>query len=183
MQRPSVLNSPFSAVRFIEEISRNVAKFSLFRSKTATFLWRPDCVAEREGFEPPIRFPVLQFSRLAPSTTRPSLRTYYSFTTVGPFCRFDTSNAPSFSIVCNLVPGVCSGFQDRSHQPLGHLSRFTTVLLQCPPNAPKTGKPVFIFQRVTHAWERCPAVFKTACFNHSHIPPREDGSSLPAPKL
>jgi hypothetical protein len=38
-------------------------------------------VAEREGFEPPIRFPVFQFSRLAPSTTRPSLRLlqfYYS---------------------------------------------------------------------------------------------------------
>ena len=38
-------------------------------------------MAEREGFEPPIRFPVFQFSRLAPSTTRPSLRRlqfYYS---------------------------------------------------------------------------------------------------------
>jgi hypothetical protein len=38
-------------------------------------------MAEREGFEPPIRFPVFQFSRLAPSTTRPSLRDTYSFTT------------------------------------------------------------------------------------------------------
>ena len=33
-------------------------------------------LAEREGFEPPVRFPVLQFSRLAPSTTRPPLRRY-----------------------------------------------------------------------------------------------------------
>ena len=32
-------------------------------------------VAESEGFEPPIRFPVFQFSRLAPSTTRPTLHT------------------------------------------------------------------------------------------------------------
>ena len=40
-----------------------------------------DGLAEREGFEPPVRFPVLQFSRLAPSTTRPPLRLlqfYYS---------------------------------------------------------------------------------------------------------
>ena len=42
-------------------------------------------LAEREGFEPSVRFPVLQFSRLAPSTTRPPLRNYYSFTTV-PNC-------------------------------------------------------------------------------------------------
>jgi hypothetical protein len=38
-------------------------------------------LAEREGFEPSIRFPVFQFSRLAPSTTRPPLRLlqfYYS---------------------------------------------------------------------------------------------------------
>ena len=32
-------------------------------------------VAEGEGFEPPIRFPVQRFSRPPPSTTRPSLRT------------------------------------------------------------------------------------------------------------
>ena len=31
-------------------------------------------MAEREGFEPPIRFPVYTLSRRAPSTTRPSLR-------------------------------------------------------------------------------------------------------------
>src|SRR5260370_33675374 len=38
-------------------------------------------MAEREGFEPPVRFPVLQFSRLAPSTPRPPLQLlqfYYS---------------------------------------------------------------------------------------------------------
>jgi hypothetical protein len=32
------------------------------------------CVAEREGFEPPIRFPVYTLSRRAVSTTHPSLR-------------------------------------------------------------------------------------------------------------
>ena len=31
-------------------------------------------LAEREGFEPPIRFPVYTLSRRAPSATRPSLR-------------------------------------------------------------------------------------------------------------
>ena|SRR5437016_11483662 len=31
-------------------------------------------MAEREGFEPPERFPVQRFSRPPPSTTRPSLR-------------------------------------------------------------------------------------------------------------
>ena len=45
-----------------------------FPGTTSGFLCTPDCVAEREGFEPPVRFPVLQFSRLAPSTTRPPLR-------------------------------------------------------------------------------------------------------------
>jgi hypothetical protein len=33
-----------------------------------------DALAEGEGFEPPIRFPVQRFSRPPPSTTRPSLR-------------------------------------------------------------------------------------------------------------
>src|SRR5208337_282374 len=40
-----------------------------------------DCLAEREGFEPPIPFRVCRFSRPEPSTTRPPLRCY-SFTTV-----------------------------------------------------------------------------------------------------
>ena len=31
-------------------------------------------MAEREGFEPPIEFPLYTLSRRAPSTTRPSLR-------------------------------------------------------------------------------------------------------------
>ena len=33
-----------------------------------------DCVAESEGFEPPIPFRVCRFSRPVPSTTRPTLR-------------------------------------------------------------------------------------------------------------
>src|SRR5207244_3335623 len=39
------------------------------------------CMAEREGFEPPIPFQVCRFSRPVPSTTRPPLRLlqfYYS---------------------------------------------------------------------------------------------------------
>ncbi len=34
----------------------------------------PKAMAEREGFEPPIRFPVYTLSRRAVSTTHPSLR-------------------------------------------------------------------------------------------------------------
>ncbi len=55
----------------VEEIAALVRDF---QSNAAGFLYSPDCMAEREGFEPPVRFPVLQFSRLAPSTTRPPLR-------------------------------------------------------------------------------------------------------------
>ena len=34
-------------------------------------------LAESEGFEPPIRFPVCRFSRPVPSTTRPTLPDVY----------------------------------------------------------------------------------------------------------
>ena len=85
MQRPSVLNSPFSAVRFIEELSRNVAKFSLFRSKTATFLWRPDCVAERAVKREPL------------SAKFPANREKYR-----EFARFRPRNRTSISLNCTI---------------------------------------------------------------------------------
>jgi hypothetical protein len=51
---PSVTGSPFSPVRFADELSRNTAVFRLIRREEAGFLCIPDCVAEREGFEPSI---------------------------------------------------------------------------------------------------------------------------------
>ena len=53
------------------------------------FVYNKIELAEREGFEPTVRFPVLQFSRLAPSTTRPPLRLlqfYYSLQWPGMDC-------------------------------------------------------------------------------------------------
>ena len=79
------------------------------------------CVAEREGFEPPIRFPVFQFSRLAPSTARPSLRNYLSFTTVRNSCNSTASGASLFSIGCKRTQRMYIGFKtdcsNRSHIP------------------------------------------------------------------
>ncbi len=51
-----------------------------FQSVPGGFLYPSDCVAESEGFEPPIPFRVCRFSRPVPSTARPTLRCY-SFTT------------------------------------------------------------------------------------------------------
>jgi hypothetical protein len=53
---PSVTSSPFSPVRFADELSRNTAVFRLIRREEAGFLCSPDCVAEGEGFEPSVRF-------------------------------------------------------------------------------------------------------------------------------
>src|SRR5437879_13338032 len=50
------------------------ALFAYFGAKRAEFLCSPDCVAEGEGFEPPVRFPVQRFSRPPVSTTHTSLR-------------------------------------------------------------------------------------------------------------
>src|SRR5262249_40674121 len=41
-------------------------------------------MAEREGFEPPIRFPVYTLSKRAPSATRPSLRFFNSLLQLRP---------------------------------------------------------------------------------------------------
>jgi hypothetical protein len=50
------------------------ALFVYFGGKRAGFLCTSDCVAEREGFEPPVPFRARRFSRPEPSTTRPPLR-------------------------------------------------------------------------------------------------------------
>ncbi len=44
-----------------------------FSARLRTFCRKIDGVAEREGFEPSIRFTVYTLSRRAPSTTRPPL--------------------------------------------------------------------------------------------------------------
>jgi hypothetical protein len=64
-----------------------------------------------------------------------------------------------------------AGFQDRCHQPLGHLSRTTTVLLQYAVCPRVIGKYFLVFQALTTIPQNRAEVFKTACFNHSHIPP------------
>ncbi len=48
-------------------------------------------MAEGEGFEPPVRFPVQRFSRPPPSTTRPSLRpsTFYQLVAVSSCFLYD----------------------------------------------------------------------------------------------
>ena len=97
--------------------TRIAAKWKVLGVGTRYFAGASDLMAEREGFEPPVGFPLRRFSRPEPSTTRPPLR-YYVFTTESP-------------------------------QLVDFLKRQT--------------------------------VFKTACFNRSHIPPREVGSPIVRP--
>src|SRR5579863_3594706 len=78
-------------------------------------------LAEREGFEPPVQFPVLQFSRLAPSTTRPPLQLLQFYYSANFFWGFE-GLSPSVSLDYTRPNFQYMGFQDRSHQPLGHLS-------------------------------------------------------------
>ena len=59
----------------LEKNVQNCGNFSGFSSNIAGVLCNPDCVAEGEGFEPPVRFPVQRFSRPPVSTTHTSLRT------------------------------------------------------------------------------------------------------------
>src|SRR5882672_12448750 len=67
------LSGTLSPVRFrggnrrIAAISRNIG------GNAAEFLCNPDCVAEGEGFEPPVPFQVQRFSRPPVSTTHASL--------------------------------------------------------------------------------------------------------------
>ena len=78
-------------------------------------------MAESEGFEPPIRFPVCRFSRPVPSTTRPTLREllqfYYS---LGCAPRQPAPN--NYFPVAYNASEARSGFQDRPFQPLTHPS-------------------------------------------------------------
>jgi hypothetical protein len=56
------------------ETCRIAAIFNDSCSNAALFLCNPDCVAEGEGFEPPVPFQVQRFSRPPVSTTHASLR-------------------------------------------------------------------------------------------------------------
>ena len=84
-------------------------------------------MAESEGFEPSIRFPVYTLSRGAPSATRPALP-------ILVFCRFSTyvyaetwRTCALFRASCPSPFGLASLVQNRSRrfcQPLGQLSQF-----------------------------------------------------------
>src|ERR1017187_3763229 len=78
-----------------------------------------DCVAEEEGFEPPIPFQVRQFSRLEPSTTRPLFRT--SMINHGPGAAADI---PPARPACGPCPGRCQPTEFRGKM---------TCLPDCPP--------------------------------------------------
>ena len=55
-------------------IAKNGHISRISRENGADFLCSTDCVAEGEGFEPPVRFPAQRFSRPPVSTTHTSLR-------------------------------------------------------------------------------------------------------------
>src|ERR1035441_2474993 len=76
----TVIDMKLSPVRF-ESKNREIPPISCnYHRNPSGFLCTSDCVAEREGFEPPVPFQARRFSRPEPSTTRPPLR-LYSFTT------------------------------------------------------------------------------------------------------
>ncbi len=59
---PAGFSGTVSPVRFDGKTCAIAAISRDFRSNAAEFLCIPDCVAEREGFEPPIPFRVCRFS-------------------------------------------------------------------------------------------------------------------------
>ena len=69
--RQSVLSSPICRAG----IAKNGRISRLSRETRTGILCTSDWVAEGEGFEPPVRFPVQRFSRPPVSTTHTSLRT------------------------------------------------------------------------------------------------------------
>jgi hypothetical protein len=91
-------------------------------------------MAEREGFEPSIRFKgVYSLSRRAPST----------YSAISPRCVLKARQLRqavngAFPVTCNVAEGVgfeptdvsVNGFQDRRLQPLGHPSegKNTTII-------------------------------------------------------
>jgi hypothetical protein len=87
-------------------------------------------MAEREGFEPPIPVKVCRFSRPVPSTARPPLRNYYSFTTARGF--------PTGGLLFSKRLQRPRGFKNRLFQPITHpsgfgLSHFTSRDWACLP--------------------------------------------------
>src|SRR5882724_13585671 len=72
--QPVTFDGPLSPVRFKGKTCRIAAIFNDSCSNAALFLCTPDCVAEGEGFEPPVPFQVQRFSRPPVSTTHASLR-------------------------------------------------------------------------------------------------------------
>ena len=65
-------------------------------------------MAEREGFEPSLEFPLNTLSKRAPSTTRPSLQPFY-FTSFCWGCWLRLQN---------LVPDAEKAFKRKLHFPL-----------------------------------------------------------------
>ena len=65
-------------------------------------------MAEREGFEPSLEFPLNTLSKRAPSTTRPSLQPFY----VTSFCQ------GSWLRLQNLAADAEKAFKRKLHGPL-----------------------------------------------------------------
>src|ERR1700719_2090477 len=71
-ERSKAGHFPWSSLRAqVKELLRFCA---IFGTKQPYFSAAHDCLAEREGFEPPVPFPVQRFSRPPVSTTHTSLR-------------------------------------------------------------------------------------------------------------
>ena len=116
-------------------------------------------MAESEGFEPSIRFPVYTLSRGAPSATRPALPILvcYRFTT---YAYADTwRTCALFRASCPSPFGLASLVQNRSRrfcQPLGQLSQFLFDVDLLHTRTPKhgararySGRPAFRRSRYT----------------------------------
>src|ERR1700693_606389 len=71
---PAGFDGTLSPVRFEGKTCGIGAMFSDSCSDGARFLCGSDCVAEGEGFEPPVPFQVQRFSRPPVSTTHTSLQ-------------------------------------------------------------------------------------------------------------
>src|SRR5438045_1379405 len=76
---PPALGGTLSPVRFEDENCGIGVISGDCTENEGRFLRNPDCVAEREGFEPPIPFQVCRFSRPEPSTARPPLHLHFYY--------------------------------------------------------------------------------------------------------
>src|SRR5208282_5994887 len=88
-------------------------------------------MAEREGFEPPVRFPVLQFSRLAPSTTRPPLQTSTTVLLQSPIFSEVLSDIPFVFNRLHPVNLAVHGFSRPEPSTTRPPLRILQFLLQC----------------------------------------------------